>query len=677
MCGITAIIPLNKQPFPSYLIKKTGDTIRHRGPDDEGYAFFYPSDNTRRVETYGGEDTPVGIFESNLPYCPDRALPEEINEIYTLAFCHRRLSIIDLSSTGHQPMSYRERYWIVYNGELYNYCEIREELEKMGHIFLSQSDTEVILASYAEWGRDCLNKFNGMWSFLLYDTETGILFGSCDRYGIKPLYYWQSEDGFIAFASEIKAFSVLPHWKPVLNNKIGYDFLIHGLLDHTHETFFENVFKIRGGEAFEINLTDGQNELRKYRWYTQPKIRYHKQFEEAYQEMKILLFDAVRVHLRSDVAVGSCLSGGLDSSSIVCIIRDILSKDKTISRQETFSAYSHDKRVDESGFINEVNKTLGIDGHYVFPEVTDLFNDLQKIIWHQDEPFGSTSIFAQWSVCLLAKKNSIKVLLDGQGADEILAGYHPFLCIYHVDLLLKGKILQSIREFLGSRGLYGLPVSIQIRDTLFFLFLINPIGRRLLQMKRGKFIEPSWLNRRKLPGEPSLPPQTTLEGYQDYVTAYCDYSTYQANLPALLHYEDRNSMAHSIESRVPFLDYRLVEFLLNIPPDYKIRNGWTKCILRTAMKGVLPEKIRLRKDKIGFATSEERWMKEENSDEFRELLVKAVKSSHGILTDEAVSLFDKMKSNEIEFDFTIWRIIVFGLWMDLFKVQIGHSDIDR
>jgi len=671
MCGIIAILPINKRPIPA-ILKEMSNTIKHRGPDDEGYAYFYQAPTPVKNNIFGGEDTPENVFQSDLPYCPETVLSEDISDQYSLAFCHRRLSIIDLTPTGHQPMSYQDRYWIVYNGELYNYQEIREELERKGHTFLSHSDTEVILASYAEWGGNCLNKFNGMWSFLLYDSVRNRLFGSCDRYGIKPLYYWQNEDRYIAFASEIKAFTVLPDWNPTLNNKIAYDFLIHGILDHTDETFFVHVMKLRGGEAFIMDLSERKNGIQKYQWYIQPKTRYEKQFEKACRDLKSCLFDAVKIHLRSDVAVGSCLSGGLDSSTIVCIIRDILSNEGTQSRQETFSAYSHDENLDESDYITEVNHYLGIEGNYIIPEVSNLFSDLSKIIWHQDEPFGSTSVFAQWSVFLLAKENNVKVLLDGQGADEILAGYHPFLCIYHGDLLFKGKILRFLHEFISSHNLYGLPLSVQIRDTLYFLFLNNQIGRRILQKRRGKFIEPLWLNWKKLLLEPSLPPETTLGNHPDYVTAYCDYSTYQANLPALLHYEDRNSMAHSIESRVPFLDYRLVEFLLSIPPGYKIKNGWTKCILRKAMKGILPEKIRLRKDKIGFATSEELWMKEEKSDEFRELLIKAVNSSKGILNEEAVSLFDKMISNEINFDFTIWRIIAFGLWMDLFKVQVNR-----
>lgn len=676
MCGIIAILPIDqKNPLPS-ILKKMGDTIRHRGPDDEGYAFFNSTEQQIKTNIYGGEDTPDDIFQSNLPYCPNATMSGDENNNYTLALGHRRLSIIDLFPTGHQPMSYRGRYWIVYNGELYNYLEIREELEKKGHSFLSHSDTEVILASYAEWGRACLDYFNGMWSFLLFDSEKSILFGSCDRFGIKPLYYWINEKNYIAFASEIKAFTDLPDWNPILNNKIAYDFLIHGILDHTDETFFTNVRKLRGGESFLMDISNHDKVIQKYNWYVKPKIRYKKDFNTSTRDLKRCLYDAVKIHLRSDVAVGSCLSGGLDSSTIVCIIRDILSTIESKGKQENFSAYSIDKRVDESDYITEVNHWLGIEGKFVFPDVNDLFKDLPNIIWHQDEPFGSTSIFAQWSVFLLAKKNGVKVLLDGQGADEILGGYHPFLCIYQGDLLLKGKFPRFIREFIKSHHLYGLPMAVQMRDVLYFLLLNSELGRRVLQVKRKKIIEPLWLNNKILVDNPSLPPQTTLGDNPDYVTAYCHFSTYVANLPALLHYEDRNSMAHSIESRVPFLDYRLVEFLLSIPPEYKLRDGWTKCILRKSMKEVLPEKIRLRKDKIGFATSEELWMKNEKRIEFRDLLMKAVNSSHGIINDKAVQLFDKMTSNEIIFDHMIWRILVFGLWMDIFHVNID-TDIKR
>ena len=263
---------------------------------------------------------------------------------------HRRLSILDISPYGHQPLcDSSSRYWIVFNGEVYNYKEIRDELEALGHLFVSGTDTEVILNAYKQWGKDCLNHFNGMWAFIIFDTKNGNLFVSRDRFGVKPLYYWYSPEGFLAFASEIKEFTVLPGWKAKLNGSRAYDFLVSeaGLANHTSETLFQDVYQLRGGEAVEVQVSTLSTKLPIYRWYDLKINKFDITFEEAEKEFLELFQDAIRIRLRSDVPVGSCLSGGLDSSSIVCIVNDILKEEKLEEIQQTFSVCSDVEVFDE------------------------------------------------------------------------------------------------------------------------------------------------------------------------------------------------------------------------------------------------------------------------------------------------------------------------------------------
>jgi asparagine synthase (glutamine-hydrolysing) len=674
MCGITALIPVGHLPGISSHIRKMSDLIRHRGPDDEGYVIFPVNPGNGEFRIFGGPDTPAGINRCNLPYCPHDPSTDNADIHDHIAFGHRRLSIIDLSPAGHQPMSYQnDRFWIIYNGEIYNYLEIRDELIIKGYEFVSHSDTEVILAAYIEWGKDCLNHFNGMWSFLIYDMAEQVLFGSRDRFGIKPFYYWFSPKGFLAVASEIKAFTVLPGWNPQVNAQRAYDFLVHGLGDHTSETMFAGVFQLQAGQAFEITVSELGDALPVYQWYTVPDVKCTGSEREAIETFRTVLGNAVRIHLRSDVPVGSCLSGGLDSTSIVSIIHAFLAGQKD-AHQTTFSAYSTDPRWDEREFIETVLQEKKINGFFCYPEVYNLFNALPDMIWHQDEPFRSTSIYAQWAVMELVRTHDIKVILDGQGSDEIIAGYHPFLCINQADLLLRFHWIRLVREILAARRRHHIPVPLQVRDIGYYLCEITDPGRFLLKKKNREKLSPSWLNNKKLRAVPSLPPKIQRRRGQDNVTAYCEMATFSTILPFLLHYEDRNSMAHSIESRVPFLDVRFVEFLLNIPPRFKIRDGVTKRILRQAMDGIIPDRIRDRMDKLGFATPEEVWMTTESSTLFRNSLEEAVASSDGILTPETLDLFDDMVAGKTPFNEAIWRMIIFGKWMNLFSLKAENRE---
>ena len=667
MCGISIIINHQRENFGAIEIKSMNDMVRHRGPDDEGFVFFshWPDYDPTIC---GGSDTPEIVFDSNFPFTPHKISIQKTDEISDVIFGHRRLSIVDLSPAGHQPMCYdNKRYWITYNGEIYNWKELRTDLENLGHAFVSHTDTEVILAAYAQWGKDCLHRFNGMWAFVLFDTKTGTLFAARDRFGIKPLYYWISPDGVLAFGSEIKQFTVLPGWKPLVNGSRVYDYLVSGLMDHTAETLFSGVYQIRGGHALEVKIHEIPGTLPVYQWYELQPEPYKGSLKDAARGFHHLLKDSVRLHLRADVPVGSCLSGGLDSSSIVCLANDVLTPENKQEMQKTFSACSDVRRFNEREFIDEIVHMRNIEAHFTCPDPDHLLKILDDIIWYQDEPFGSTSIFAQWMVFELAAENHVKVMLDGQGADELLCGYHPVFEYRYADLFRQGRWITVSGEILAARKVYGYSVLSALGKTGYIL--VPDTAKRVIRgILLKKTYNPAWLNRENLRIRKEHccfdPPRVNSTGARSRVDLF------QTSLPLLLHWEDRDSMAHSVESRVPFLDYRLVSFISSLPADYKLYNACTKVVLRKGMKGVLPEKIRMRRDKLGFATAEEEWILVQKTDEFRELVKSAVEQSQGILNEKTLSKFERIVSGKEAFSFIVWRWICFGRWMKKYEVEI-------
>lgn len=672
MCGISGFFTI--KPQSAELLRSMNTLVRHRGPDDEGYVIFSRLDQNPYV--LGGSDTAPDCYSSSLPYAPKDQLSD--SEQIVLGLGHRRLSIIDLAITGHQPMcSLDGRYWIVYNGEVYNYIELREELRNQGYSFSSQSDTEVILTAWDYWGQECLNRFNGMFSFALYDREEQLLYLIRDRFGVKPFYYWVSPSGIIAFASEIKQFTALPGWNPRLNGQKAYDFLIWGVLDHTNETLFNDVFQLRPGNLIQIDLkglSSGQQKinhnqpLKAEPWYELKPLRFEGTFKEAADGFLDIFSDAVKLRLRSDVPLGTCLSGGLDSSSIVCVLNRLLKASSPYVLQKSFSACTSEKQYDEREYIDEVVRSTGLDAHCVFPSLNNLFPILQDLLWHQDEPFGSASIYAQWNVFDLAKEHAVKVMLDGQGADEHLAGYHTYFAVRQASLLRQFKFLSFFRDVNATSGLHGYTLFQSARDTASMLL---PPGIRKLISKifLGADLDPSWLDLHFIDAQATNPfslggkkPESVLELS---LLQLCSTS-----LPMLLHWEDRNSMAQSIEARVPFLDYRLVEYVLGLPEEFKLKNGVTKCVLREAMRGILPEKIRLRRDKIGFATPEQLWIKKNDPQKFRMELRQAVDHSQGVLSLEALNVLEDMINEKRPFSFLVWRIICFGKWLERFQVRV-------
>ncbi|NGX43203.1 MAG: Asparagine synthetase [glutamine-hydrolyzing] 1 [Chlamydiae bacterium] len=661
MCGIAAIFGLRAIHKLPLLTKMMTDVIQHRGPDDEGVVLFSQEGDPTIL---GGEDTPEGVFKENLPYCPKKRRFSDGSYIGALG--HRRLSIIDLSPAGHQPMSSEDqRYWIVYNGEIYNYLEIRKELESNGHHFYSHTDTEVILKAFSEWGVDCLHHFNGMFAFVIWDVKERRLFAARDRFGVKPLYYWINPKGMLAFASEIKQFTLLPGWNPKINHQRSYDFLNWGLTDHTEETLFAGVKQLRGGHYIYCPIDNIETqELKTRQWYQLRHSPFKGSFEEASKEFAEMLRDSIRLRLRADVDIGSCLSGGLDSSSIVCFANALLKEKNAEARQKTFSAYSDVLCFDERHYIEIVANRMNVEAHSTTPCLEHMESLVPEIIWHQDEPYGSTSIYAQWLVFDLVKKNKVKVMLDGQGADEHLAGYIPFFGCRFYDLFRSMQWRTLIQEMMMTKKNHP-----QVNPLFLFASRLVPHAvqqplRRLLQKTASK---PNWIDFRFLSAKNLVPFQSSK---QNHLRDQSSLQLMHTSLPMLLRYEDRDSMAHSIESRTPFLDYRLVEFTLGLPSEYKLSHGLTKRVLRKGTEGIMPDEIRNRIDKIGFATAEEEWLTKRRPDVFRKWMDDAIESSQGILNPQARGIVDDIIDGKRKFSFIPWRIICFGHWMQRFSASI-------
>jgi asparagine synthase (glutamine-hydrolysing) len=600
MCGLAALLSSAPRADLGERVRRMCDTVRYRGPDDEGYEVFP-----------------------------------------TAALGHRRLSIVDLSPAGHQPMCLAgTRLWITYNGEIYNYLELRAELETLGVRFATRSDTEVLLAAYRQWGIGALSRLNGMFAFVVVDVDAKRVFAARDRFGVKPLYYWRSPDGLLAFASEIKQFTVLPGWRARLNGPRAHDFLARGIADHTEETLFDGVRQLAGGQYMESPLEELQIQPR--RWYTlAPRALNGARAADAYRE---LLEDSVRLRLRADVPVGSCLSGGLDSSAIVCLANRQLRGAQAAAQQRTFSARSTDPRIDEGRYIEAVVRATGVANAQVEPPPEALFDALPALAWHQDEPFGSTSIYAQWHVFRLAHEGGVKVMLDGQGADEQLAGYHSFFRARLRGLAQRLELVGLVKELAGMQRHHGAAV------------------RRALTRPGGT----DCIDAERLGAANASTPARSAS-----VRELSQAQLLHTSLPMLLHWEDRDSMAHSVEARLPFLDYRVVELALGLPEEDKLAGGVTKRVLREAMRGVLPEAVRTRMDKIGFATAEEQWLRRERPDAFRAALRDALDAAGDVLRPRAaLQLLEDIIAGRQPFSFLPWRMISFGAWVRRFEVSV-------
>ena len=623
MCGIAGIFNLDGRPVSTGVLQRMNQVIKHRGPDDEGY--FLANTRDKNYELAGGGDTPEAVWASRSPFVPrdkiDRISPEVRG--FNLTFGHRRLSIFDLSPAGHQPMCNDDgTIWLTYNGEIYNYIELREELKGRGYRFTSNTDTEVVIHAYEEWGYDCLKEFNGVWAFALWDMKSGKLFCARDRFGVKPFYYYFNSKIFV-FASEIKALLEHPEVPRKANEEAVYNYLLWGLLVHPVDTFFKGIKELK---ASHYLVVDADNGVTTKKWWNL-EVNSENNFstdsiDGAAQQFLELLEDSIRLRLRGDVPVGALLSGGLDSSSIVCLTDRLINSDNVPNsrligeKQKTFSACYEDTHSDERRFIEAVTKKVKTEKNYVFPDGDGLWRELPLLVWHQDEPFLSTSMYAQWCVMRKAGTMGVKVLLDGQGGDELLAGYNHYFGTLFLELLLGGRIGRLAHESRCAAANMGVRYSSSIAVTALIIALFETLpisaqfaARNMSLTLRGRKA-PELLN-------PSFSKRLASRG----LAAFKQHNRALANLQQVLqrdlwtslgayfHYGDRDCMASSIEARVPFVDHRIVEYLFSLPASLKMRDGWTKWILRQAMQGILPEEVRLRKDKLGMPTPESTWLR--------------------------------------------------------------------
>ena len=608
MCGIAGVVVRAQAAHPLAIVEAMIALIDHRGPDGRG--------------TYVSGSLGLG---------------------------HRRLSIIDLSEEGRQPMTSASGHLtITFNGEIYNYLELRSELCLLGHRFRSNSDTEVILAAYLEWGESCVSRFNGMWAFAIHDVRAGIVFCSRDRFGVKPFYYHDATSGFY-FSSEIR--QLLPWCNRVeANTELITDFLLTSLADHTDDTFFRRVAKLPAGHNLIYQLSDHRYEIRSYYELRRDDSLRKLSAVDAIQLYRSRLQDSVRLRLRADVPVGTCLSGGLDSSTVATLAAPIY-ENASGKPFSAITAVSEQESNNEALYAQKVVEHSQLRWLKVRPEFNDFLDSLPGVVRAQEEPFGSTSLTMQYFVMKEARKYGIPVLLDGQGGDETLLGYPKYYGSYLV-AALRNRGVSGFIDALRAAGTNNSKMTLS--NALFFLFggLVAP-ARYLVYLARHQYLT-------KRPAYPSHLSDFARASWDDFDLQKLEIT--RTNLPVLLRYEDKNSMAHSIETRLPFLDYRVVETALSLPGNFKIREGWSKWVLRKAMDERMPNEITWRKNKFGFEAPENIWMQKH----LPEMKASVLRSS---------LILDLAKKAVIEKRFellnlrTQWRLYSIALWEKEFGVS--------
>ena len=579
----------------------------------------------------------------------------------TVVLGHTRLSIIDLSDGGHQPMHSADgRLVVVFNGEIYNYRELRAELQAHGHVFCTASDTEVLLQAWQRWGEACLPRLNGMFAFALLDRQEGTLTCVRDPFGIKPFFY-AADGAQLAFASELPAVNALRGGGVQLDLQRAYDYLVHGDYDTSERTFLRGVNHLMPGHLLRMRL--GEAPGVPVRWW-QPRISPVQRisFPEAAQVFREKLLTSVRLHLRSDVALGAALSGGLDSSTIVCAMRHV-EPDLPI---HTFSYVARGSAVSEETWVDRISAHVGAVSHKVEVAPRDLASDLDDMILAQGEPFGSTSIYAQYRVYRLAREHGVTVTLDGQGADELLAGYSGYPGKRARSLIDEGRF-GAAWGFLRGWSQWPDRVLREGVKAAVAEVVDGPVYDALRRLN-GSTLEPEWLDVGALQAQGvqvRFPRQRSpWDQPGRRLVAELAHSVTRRGLPSLLRHGDRNSMRFSVESRVPFLTADLADFLLTLPEDYLISpGGETKSILRAAMRGIVPDEVLDRRDKIGFSTPELAWLRE-IAPEVRDWLGADVGLDF-LHRDRLVAGFDAVMAERAPFSWQVWRWINFTRWYAL------------
>ena len=640
MCGIAGILSNNE--ITVEVLQDISGVLAHRGPDDEGLAIVRADE----IISCKGNDTINELV--NYPHINEQ-------QSFNIGFVHRRLSIIDLAKEGHQPMLDTTRnYTIVFNGEVYNYKELKKELEQEGVVFTSASDTEVVLEAYIKWGEACVHKFVGMWAFTIYNKNKQQLFISRDRFGIKPFYY-SKKDGQFAFASEIKGLLKIPGIEPIADEKLVAEYVMYGTISQPYQNLFKNIEELHPGYNGLYNFTSGELKLDQY-YQLEEQVKKRKilgNFDAALTEYQELFSAAVRLHLRSDVPVGSCLSGGLDSSALVGVIAPEIG-----TTFNTFTAAYKNSDIDESDYAKEAIKDFNnVKDHYTYPNAATFLKDISKIVYYHDQPVGSASMYAHWEVMKLAGQHKMKVLLNGQGADEALGGYSNFAGVYLFDLLKSFRFLKFGKEKKRIEENFTKGVKSKIASAIYYhlpAFLKSSLRKK--QRIGHQFLVKEELEKLKL--------DVPVRGGKKFREN--SYSAFRFGLYDLLRNEDRNSMAFSIESRVPYLDHRLVEYSIALPTKYKIKEGWSKYILRKIVETKISDKIVWRKYKMGFLTPQREWKNELNKELMEEINAMGFPA---ILNKDAFLKFCKtdIKSNAHLSEF--WRMYSLLKWIEVFEVK--------
>ena len=626
MCGIAGIIGRAALPEKAEM-QAMLDCIRHRGPDGEG-----------------------AFAEGNV------------------LLGHRRLAIIDLSDDGVQPMTYAGRYTIVYNGEIYNYIELREELKALGMRFSTATDTEVVLAAYAAWGEKCLTRFNGMWAFALYDREAQTIFCARDRFGVKPFYYYDGPDAF-RFGSEIKQLlPYLPH--PIKADRGTLSaYLCTGELDYSERTMFRDVKQLPGGHTLCYSLWTGA--FTAARWYDLADAPAQEStYEEAKDAFARLFRRAVELRLRADVPVGSTLSGGMDSSAIVCQTHEILEARAPGTPQQTISSCFVDKKFDEQLYIDAVTAHTGVAAHKVYPPIRMDAALLDKMLWHMDEPAAS---MGSWTVYEEAARLGLTVILVGEGADEYLAGYSPAFEALFVQLFMRGKWRAMLREMRA----YGEARAASDRKSVTHMFVMTMADvllpsalRDRARVSRRAYVPGRLLTRAAIRDPEAVRVRDFFNGRRPEEMTQ---ALLTREMTRILHCLDRSSMAFSVETRAPFLDVALLERCYGMPLTYLIHNGVSKRVMRDALRPIMPEKVTGRHGKMGFVSPEFQWF-HQDPDAVTAELRRACEKLPGIVdADGVLAWCAQHRDAQPQMDVAeqlISRIFLTSRWMDVFAASL-------
>lgn len=565
MCGIAGIIS-RKGNLADNNFQPALNTLQHRGPED-------------------------------------RAVWEQ--ESKQIVFGHQRLCVIDPDKRSRQPFHYMQRYVLVHNGEIYNYLELKEELKNKGYRFTTSSDTEVVVAAYDAWGRGCLQRFDGMFSFAIWDEKIKIFFAARDRMGEKPFYFSFTDDK-ILFASEMKALWAMGIAKEA-NKSMLYNFLSIGYTSNPfdpQETFYNNIYKLPAASFLSFSTASNEITIENY-WQVFIQEKQSPSEESVFEEFEDLLSRSVQLRLRSDVPIGTSLSGGLDSSSIVALCNQHASGQYT---HKAFTAVFPGFEKDESKYAALIAKQFNLDHHLVETDISLLPELMDRVMFHQEEPFTSSSVLAQFKVFEAAKKGGVTVLLDGQGADETLGGYTKYYRWYWRELYSQKRL--SLTGEMSKAKALGIKESFDWKDKAAALFPQFSAAMQQSNKKRkaksAVLFNDDFVYDNSKNFYYSLPAEFSLN-------SILHFNSFIYGLPELLQLADRNSMAHATEVRLPFLQHQLIEFLFSLPPHFKIKDGWTKWLLRKTMGNKLPAEITWRKDKTGFEPPQKEWMQQPNT----------------------------------------------------------------